>query len=144
MKAVHKLSSARKWAIGWISIAAGGGDFASGLLLTLAPAKATALMGIPMVKEPALLQLVGVFVACVGASYLLGLLSWARTGSLLRLRLVWELTILFRLAAGTFVSIQIWSGNFPSSWASVPATDWTWAVAQLALLRWGVFDGGEQ
>ena len=123
-----------------ISLAAGGGDFVSGLLLAGAPATALALMGAPMVTEPVLLQFVGVFVACVGASYLLGLLAGLWTGSLMRLRVVWEGTILFRLAAGTFVAVQIATGHLPWVWASIPATDWTWALVHAVLLRLGFLD----
>lgn len=126
-----------------ISLMAGGGDFASGLLLVLAPAQALAWMGAPMVKDPHLLQFVGVFVACVGASYLLGLLDWLWSGSRNRLRSVWEWTLLFRLAAGTFVAMQISLGNFAWAWVSVPLTDWTWALVQAVLLRLDFFDRGE-
>jgi len=134
----------RQRAVTVISLIAGGGDLATGLLLALAPAKALALMGAPMVKEPALLQFVGVFVACVGASYLLGLLTWLWTGSSTRLRTVWELTILFRVAAGTFVALQIAMENFSWAWVSVPATDWAWVLVQATLLRLGYFDKNSQ
>lgn len=107
------------------------------------PAKALALMGTPMVKEPVLLQFVGVFVGCVGASYLLGMLDWLRPGGTpARLRAVWELTILFRIAAGLFVAVQIGAGGFPTAWASVPATDLTWALLQAILLKLRFFNEG--
>ena len=130
----------RQRTVAGISLAAGGGDFATGLLLVLAPEKALTLMGVPMVKEPVLLQFVGVFVACVGASYLLGLLTWAWTGSRTRLRVVWELTMLFRVAVGIFVALQIHKGNLPWAWVSIPITDWLWALVQAVLLQMGFLD----
>ncbi len=140
MHANSGMNTVPRRAVALISLIAGGGDFVAGLLLALAPAKALVLMGAPMMKDLVLIQFVGVFVACVGASYLLGLLSWLWTGSWARLRTVWELTILFRIAAGTFVALQIAKGNFLWAWASVPATDWTWALVQAVLLRLGFFD----
>lgn len=130
----------RRIALILISLAAGGGDFASGLLLALAPELALRAMGVPAMQELVLLQFVGVFVACVGASYLLGLWDWRQTGTPSRLRGVWELTILFRLAAGTFVAVEIFAGKLPLAWISIPLTDWTWAILQAALLKFGFFE----
>ena len=120
-----------------ISLAAGAGDFASGLLLVLAPQMALKAMRVPMIQDWVLLQWIGVFVACVGASYLLGLIAWRQTGSPSRLRVVWELTLLFRLAVGTFVMLQIGTAKLPLAWISVSLTDWTWALLQAALLKRG-------
>lgn len=136
-----KISGPRKVAIALISLLAGSGDFLTGVLLMVAPAKALALMGTPMVKEPVLLQFVGVFVGSVGASYLLGMFDWLRPGGTsARLRAVWELTVLFRIAAGLFVAVEIGAGGFATAWASVPATDLTWALLQAILLKLGFFD----
>lgn len=120
-----------------ISLAAGAGDFASGLLLVLAPQMALKAMRVPMIQDWVLLQWIGVFVACVGASYLLGLIAWRQTGSPSRLRTVWELTLLFRLAVGTFVVLQIGAAKLPLAWISVSLTDWTCALLQAALLKRG-------
>jgi len=139
--AINSLSSsARHRAIAIVSLIAGAGDLFSGILLVFAPLRALELMSAPRVQEPTLIQFVGVFVACVGASYILGLLSWLRTGSQARLRGIFEVTILFRLAAGSFVVWQIVMGEFTWAWASVPATDFTWALTQAILLRLGFFD----
>ena len=127
----------QRLAIIFISLAAGGGDFASGLLLILAPQMALKAMRVPMIQDWVLLQWIGVFVACVGASYLLGLIAWRQTGSPSRLRVVWELTLLFRLAVGTFVMLQIGEAKLPLAWISVSLTDWTWALLQAALLKRG-------
>jgi len=132
--------NARCCAIALTSLFAGCGDFISGVLLVISPLRTLPLMGAPGVKEPALIQFIGVFVACVGASYFLGLLSWMRTGSQSRLRVIWEMTILFRIAAGGFVAWQIGDGHFAWAWASVPATDFTWALVQMSFLRLGFFE----
>ena len=123
-----------------VSLLAGGGDFATGVLLVLFPATALKWMSLPPIDDPVLLQFVGVFVACVGASYLAGLASWVRSGSCMRLRGVWELTILFRLAAGIFGAVEIGRGGLPWAWISVPLTDWTWALLQAFLLRRGYLE----
>ena len=137
---VDPLSVRQMTAIMIVSLLAGFGDFFSGLLLVLAPDQALRLMGVPPAQEPTLIQFIGVFVACVGASYLLGLVVWKRTGSCSLLKAVWQLTILFRIAAGCFVTTQIATGHFSFAWASVPATDFTWATVQAILLCLGFFD----
>jgi hypothetical protein len=125
-----------------ISLLAGGGDFTTGCLLALAPEWTLARMGVSPAPGILFLRFVGVFVACVGLSYGLGLLAWAMTGRRQRLRFAWELTILFRLAAGGFVAMQILSGALPWAWASVPAADGFWALIQGIGLRAGWLNEG--
>jgi len=123
-----------------ISILAGGGDFATGLMLLGAPAQALALMGVPAVREVVWIRYIGVFVACVGISYFGGLLSWWDRGSQTRLRVVWEFTALFRGMVGTFVGVEILLRALQPGWLTVVATDWFWALLQAILLRGRFFE----
>ena len=120
-----------------ISLLAGGGDFAAGLLMLAAPQTALRLMHVPPVSDSVWVGFVGVFVACVGLSYLLGLIAWKTIGGSCELRAVWEITAIFRLAAGSFVAVQIGLGHFDHAWITVPCADFFWACLQLAILGRG-------
>ena len=132
-------SNLQRWTVIGVSLAAGGGDLFTGLLLVFAPEWTLAQMVVPPAADAVFLRFVGVFVACVGAGYVLGLLAWWLGGRSGRLRFVWEWTILFRLAAGAFVALQIVVGHLAWRWCSVPAVDWTWAVVQVISLRADIF-----
>ncbi len=127
--------SGTKWLMIAVAAAAGGGDFATGLLLMIAPAWTLSLMRAPAAREPVYIGFIGCFVCMVGASYLWGLGTWLRSGSSIRLRIVLELTILFRTTVGAFVLFHVLLGNLSPPWLSVTATDWFWAATQFALLR---------
>jgi len=129
----------KKQAILWLSVVAGGADFCTGVLLICTPHLALAMMGAPQVREPVWIQYIGVFVACVGLSYIAGLLSWWRSGSQVRLKAAWELTALFRGAVGCFVAIEVLRSGLPPGWTMVVAIDWFWALLQIILLRAGFF-----
>jgi hypothetical protein len=133
------MTSRRQNIIVALSLVAGGGDFVTGLLLVFIPGWTLARMGVPLVFELVFLRFVGVFVACVGASYCFGLLVWWLGGSHRRLRFAWEFTILFRVAVGAFVAAQIVGGGLLWQWSSVTVVDWSWALAQGLLLRGGLF-----
>jgi len=120
-----------------ISLLAGGGDLAAGLLLVIAPQTALLLMQVSPVNDPVWIRFIGVFVGCVGLSYLLGLLTWHTERSARELRTVWKLTAMFRLAAGSFVAVAIGLGLLDRAWISVPIADFFWAIVQLAILRKG-------
>jgi len=122
-----------------ISILAGGCDLGAGLMLVCAPAMTLAIMGVPAVSDLVWIQYIGVFVACVGLGYFAGLLAWRRTRSQMRLRTVWELTVLFRGAIGSFVGIEVVLGRLQPGWSAVVATDWFWAGLQIVLLVGGFF-----
>lgn len=123
-----------------ISMIAGGGDLAIGVMLICAPVQTLALMGVSAVRETVWMQYIGVFVACVGFTYIAGLLSWWRSGSQMRLRIVWELTVLFRGAIGAFVGINVLRGRLHPGWLAVVATDWFWAGLQTILLHRGFLE----
>lgn len=121
-----------------LSILAGGGDLATGLLLVFAPGTALALMQVPAVNEVVFLQFVGCFVAAVGISYFVGLASWTKFG-IARLRMVWELTMIFRLVAAIFVAVQVAQRNLSWPWLSVTFVDLLWCAIQAAFLCRGAF-----
>ncbi len=91
-------------------------------------------MRVPPVSDSVWVQFVGVFVGCVGLSYLLGLIVWRMTRSSRELRTVWGLTAIFRLAAASFVITEIVLGRFDPAWISVPCIDLFWAGIQLTIL----------
>ena len=99
------------------------------------PRLVVSLMGVALPSEEALVWVrwVGAFVWAVGASYLLAL----SLGGVMRLRVVLELTILFRFAAGVVSAVAIIMGWLAPAWASVPVTDLALVGAQAWLLRQG-------
>src|SRR5579862_3834370 len=119
-----------------LSLGAGGGDLVTGLLLIFAPKATLALMHVPIVNELVFLRFVGCFVATVGLTYFVGLVSWKYEG-IARLRTVWELTIAFRFTAGAFVASQVATNALSWPWLSVPFFDGFWCLVQGALLRQG-------
>ena len=121
------------------TVVAGAGDLITGLLLVFAPEWTLSLMMAPTVHEPVFIGFIGCFVGAVGFSYFWGLAAWHWTGSLQRLRTVWELAIVFRIAAGSFVLFHVIRGTLVSAWLSVPVADWIWVIVQAVLIRAGVF-----
>lgn len=128
----------RKLTIAYTALA-GGMDAVTGPWLVLAPASALAAMGADTEAEADLLfiSFVGAFVGAVGWSYLWALQRWLRHGDTAFLHAIWRVTILFRLAAGTFCATQIALGTLDLAWASIPAADFTLSAVQIWLLRAG-------
>ena len=119
------------------TFAAGAVDAVTGPWLVVAPASALAAMGVEPEREPVFVSFVGVFVGVVGWSYLWALRRWLVSGDTAFLRSVWRVTILARLAAGTFVAAQVAMDNLDNGWLSVPATDYVLAALQIWFLRAG-------
>ncbi|HEY0865472.1 MAG TPA: hypothetical protein VGD97_15300 [Lacunisphaera sp.] len=119
-----------------LALGAGVLDFSTGLGLVFLPALTLRLMGVtpPVGAAETYLRFLGVFVGLVGFSYL-----WALRRGPAALRLVFALTVFFRLAAGSFCVWALATGRLEPAWASVPATDFALAAAQAWLLRCGVF-----
>ncbi len=119
-----------------LALGAGLLDFSTGLGLVFLPALTLRLMGVTPPGEAAetYLRFLGVFVGLVGFSYL-----WALWRGPAALRLVFALTLFFRLAVGCFCAWALATGRLEPAWASVPATDFALAAAQAWLLRRGVF-----
>jgi hypothetical protein len=124
---MNYLRFARRLALG-----AGLLDFGTGLGLAFLPAKVLPLMRVPTPSDEALvyLRFVGVFVAAVGASYLLAIPGGRRS----RLRSILEFTLIFRLAAGVFATVAIGNGWLALAWAGVPAADFALLGIQLWLI----------
>jgi len=123
---------------GWLALGAGALDFCTGLGLLLAPALMLRLMGVKEVfGDLVYLRFVGAFVFAVGFSYLWALRRRRMSGDSTLLRATLEITIIFRLAAGSFGAWAILQGWLVPAWASVPLTDFFLAAAQGWLLRRG-------
>lgn len=131
----------RRW-VRLYALAAGACDTTTGVLLVLAPAAVTALLGVPgKLAEPIFLRWIGVFVGGVGLAYLLPFLLGARPpGFAARLRAVFEVTALLRAAVALFVTTAVAAKALPAAWLPVAATDATLAAVQLAMIHRGVLD----
>lgn len=122
---------------------AGGGDAATGLLLVSAPALALRLLGIPQPGGDLLfLRLVGVFVGCVGLSYLYPWLLRDRLRRARRIEAAFEITAGFRLAVALFLGVALAAGSLELPWATVGVYDAIVALAQIGLLVRGELGGG--
>ena len=115
---------------------AGGMDAVTGPWLVVAPASALGSMGADPVDD-VFISFVGAFVAAVGWSYLWALWRWWNRGDTAFLQSVWRVTILFRLAAGSFCAVQLVTRELAHGWLSVPVTDFLLAGVQIWLLRAG-------
>lgn len=115
---------------------AGSCDAATGLLLVAGPGLALRLMRIAAVPaEPIYLRWIGVFVACVGLSYLYPFLYRGAPGREARLTVVLEVTVPTRLAVALFVGAGVLAGALSVPWLSVLFTDLVLAAVQLAMLK---------
>jgi hypothetical protein len=114
-------------------------DAVTGPWIVLSPATALAAMGVDPEHgaDAVFISFVGAFVGAVGWSYLWALRRWLKHGDTAFLHSVWRVTILFRLAAGTYCATQIALDNLALAWASVPLADFALAAAQIWLLRAG-------
>jgi hypothetical protein len=124
----------------WILLyhyAAGLSDTLTGLLLLFAPAWTLHLMGVSQVPQPLFFaSYVGVFVLCVGATYL-----WVPASRLTSLprsacwRTQWLITALFRSLIAIFVFAEIAVGTMERGWIAVALTDGVFAAIQWMGLR---------
>lgn len=116
-----------------LALAAGSLDFCTGLGLVLFPRLILPLMRVSTPEGEALvyLRFVGAFVSAVGACYLWALVR----GGSNRLCSTLELTLLFRLSAGTFSAVAIGLGWLSLAWVSVPVTDFALVGLQLWLIK---------
>lgn len=114
---------------------AGGGDAATGLLLVAAPALVLRLLGIarPVGESLVFLRFVGVFVGCVGLSYLYPWLLSDRSRRVPRVLATVEITAGFRLAVALFLGIAVAVGSLELPWVTVGVYDALVALAQLGL-----------
>ena len=114
---------------------AGTLDFFTGLGLVFAPGWTLRAMGASPVAPEALvfLRFVGAFVGAVGLVYLVALLRRNPRD----LRVMLGMTIIFRLAAGSYSATAVACGWLEPVWLGVPATDFFLAVVQAWLLTKG-------
>lgn len=121
-------------------LVAGGGDALTGLLLVAAPELVLRLLGIARPEGSlGLLRFVGVFVGCVGLSYLHPWLH-GRFSRSQRLAAALEMTAGFRLAAALFLAVAVPLGGMALPWITVGVYDAAVALIQLGLLGRGFFD----
>lgn len=116
----------------WFAVAAGGGDFLTGLGLVALPALTLGAMGVaaPGAEALVFLRFIGAFVGAVGASYWVALASRRPD----RLWAVFRVTLVLRASAGTFVLGAVATGALAWPWLSVTATDFLIAAVQMWLL----------
>lgn len=119
----------------WILLyqwAAGLCDAGTGALLVFAPVWTFHLMGLAILPQPvAFVRFVGVFVLCVGLSYLLAGAAWPlRPGYGGYWHAQWSITALIRTAVALLLTWQIASGAMEHGWFAVILTDATYAIIQ--------------
>lgn len=120
-------------------LVAGGGDVATGLLLVAAPELVLRLLGIARPEGSlALFRFVGVFVGCVGLSYLHPWLR-GRFYRSQRLAAALEMTAGFRLAVALFLGLAVSMNEMDLPWMTVGLYDAVVATVQLGLLSRGFF-----
>ena len=125
-------------------VALGAGDLLTGALLVASPATVERLLGIaPSPPEAAIfMRWIGLFVAVVGAAYLLPFRWPAGAARLERLRATLEWTAIVRLAVAAFVGAGVLSAALPETWCFVGSYDALAATGQLALLAaWSAHRG---
>ena len=115
------------------SIAVGGMDAVTGLLLIILPETVLRLLGItaPVAEALVFVSWIGVFVMAVGLSYGLAL---GRRG---RGEAVWMFTALVRTMVAVFLVSRILDGSLAKEWIIVALADAAVAVAQGFILRAG-------
>jgi hypothetical protein len=116
---------------------AGLSDTLTGVLLLFAPAWTLHLMGVTQVPQPVFfVSYIGVFVFCVGASYLWVPVSrWTAGSPAACWRTQWFLTALFRSAVALFILSEIAVGAMEHAWVAVAVTDAVFAAIQFIGLR---------
>lgn len=125
--------------------ALGVGDLATGALLAASPQRVEALLGLAS-SDPAadvFVRWLGVFVAAVGAAYLLPWRVADGAARRERVRGALEWTALARLAVAAFVGVSVMAAALPEGWCFVGVYDALAASGQLALLAsWARRDVG--
>jgi hypothetical protein len=113
--------------------AAGVADSVTGLLLVFAPVWTLHLMGLHIMPVPeSFASFIGVFVFCVGFTYVWAAVAWSRAPGL-RDRWItqWILTAIFRTCVAIFVALELAAGRLEPGWITVALTD-----AALAAIQW--------
>ena len=128
---------ARLWLL-LFQYAAGVADTVTGLLLVFAPVWTLHLMGLHVMPVPdSFASFIGVFVFCVGFTYVWAGMAWSGAPAL-RERWVtqWLLTAIFRTSVAIFVAVELSLGKLEAGWIIVALADTAAAVIQwTGLLR---------
>lgn len=133
----------KSWVYG-LCLLAGLMDAATGALLLAAPLWTLKLMGIAsMPAEPLFQRWIGAFVCSVGCSYLFPFLLAAGPARDRRTAGILTMATIVRVFIAGFSGIAIAAGALEPAWLSVTATDAVLAIAQIAVLRRGILDGGD-
>ena len=113
--------------------AAGACDTGTGILLVLSPRWTFSLMRLKVLPQPvAFARFVGVFVLCVGLSYLWAAVGWPlRRGFRGHWQAQWSITALVRSSVALLLACQIAFGAIERGWFAVVLTD-----GILALIQW--------
>jgi hypothetical protein len=124
-------------------LVAGGGDAATGLLLLSMPVFVLSLLGIaePGADAVVFLRFAGVFVGCVGLTYLYPW-RWRGVHRERRLLVAVEVTAGFRLAVALFLGIAVSLRMMAAGWLLVAGYDGAVALVQLGLRSRGTFGHG--
>lgn len=122
--------------------AAGLCDFGTGILLVVAPALTMRLMFLHAASSSiAFVQFIGVFVGCVGFSYLWAALAWPLANdNASRWEAQWWITASIRSAVATFLLVQVMRGSMETAWLIVAVSDAAFAAVQWSGLRRRWFD----
>jgi len=116
----------RRWLLLY-QAAAGLCDTITGALLVLAPARTFRLMGLTIVPQPiGFVRFVGMFVLCVGLSYLWAAAAWP----IAEWRGQWRVTALIRSGVAFLLLWQVASGAMEHGWVAVILTDGILAAVQ--------------
>ena len=116
-----------------LSLAVGGMDAATGLLLILTPSLVMRMLSIPPLpaESEVLMGWIGTFVLSTGLSYTLCL----RKGT--TAETVWATTAIVRTTVAVFLAVKIATGSLPGAWWVVAATDAAVAAIQAIGLKAG-------
>jgi hypothetical protein len=102
-------------------------DAGTGALLIATPAWTFHLMGLHVLPQPvAFVRFIGVFVGCVGLSYLWAAVAWPMP----EWRGQWSVTALIRSGVALLVGCQIAAGAMEAGWLGVVLTDAFFAAFQ--------------
>jgi len=126
----------------WLTLyqnAAGICDTSTGLLLVLFPAFTFRLMGLAMIPQPlSFASYIGVFVLCVGLTYLWTVAKWPLNEYSLPVWLTqWKITALFRAMVAMFLVWQLAVHAIEARWITVALADGIFATIQIIGLEQG-------
>lgn len=129
------MTNSRTWLLLY-HYAAGVCDTVTGLLLLFAPAFTLHLMGVSQLPQPVFFaSYIGVFVLCVGATYLCLPASRLSRQYFAYWHTQWFITALFRSAIAIFVCAEVAVGTIERAWIAVALADGIFAAIQWVGLR---------